>query len=150
MMELSIERLVPHRDRMRLIDAIIAVDQNEAITQSVVKKDWPLTVGGRVNTLVLIELVAQSASVHIGWRELQENHDQACGRGWLVGIKSARFDMTAIPVESCIVTVVKPEYHFENYTGIYGLAHIDQQSVGEVRLQVMRSESDSVLIRSSI
>ena len=129
MMELSIERLVPHRDRMRLIDAIIAVDQNEAITQSVVKK---------------------SASVHIGWRELQENHDQACGRGWLVGIKSARFDMTAIPVESCILTVVKPEYHFENYTGIYGLAHIDQQSVGEVRLQVMRSESDSVLIRSSI
>ena len=146
MTELTIERLVPHRDRMRLIDDIIAVDENEAVTKAVVKKDWPLTADGQANTLVIIELVAQSASVHIGWRELQENQDQACGRGWLVGIKSAHFDMTAIPIQASVITVVRPEYRFENYTGIYGQAKMDSQSVGEVRLQVMRSESDSVLM----
>ena len=150
MTEMTIDRLVPHRGRMRLIDDIIAVDETEAVTKSVVKKDWPLTADGRTNALVIIELVAQSASVHIGWKELQENHDQACGRGWLVGIKSAHFDMQTIPVQASIITVVRPEYRFENYTGIYGQANIGSQSIGEVRLQVMRSESDSVLTPSSV
>ena len=70
MQDLSIDRLVPHRERMRLIDHIVAVDEDRAITESVITDQWPLTTGGRTSTLVLIELVAQTASVHIGCRDV--------------------------------------------------------------------------------
>ena len=143
--DLTIERLVPHRGRMKLVDAIIAVDEHKAVSQSVVTDDWPLATHGVTSPLVLIELVAQTASIHIGWLELQKDRNQSGGRGWLVGIKSAYFNTTQIPIHACIITQVEPEYQFENYTGIFGCARIDTQIMGEVRLQVMRSNSDSVL-----
>ncbi|RLC00730.1 MAG: hypothetical protein DRI57_31950, partial [Deltaproteobacteria bacterium] len=61
MIMIDIEELIPHRDRMKLIDRIIEVDDETALTESVVTREWPLYDGNSVNSIILIELAAQTA-----------------------------------------------------------------------------------------
>ena len=61
--DMDIESLIPHRDRMRLIDGVIAVDEERAVTIAHADETWPLYRDGSVDVLVAIELVAQSAAL---------------------------------------------------------------------------------------
>ncbi|MEN8752643.1 MAG: hypothetical protein AB1Z18_07690, partial [Desulfobacterales bacterium] len=63
-LDLNPENILPHRDRMLLVDSIIEVDDNGAVTRSVVTEKWPFFDGQNVRALVLIELVAQTAGIH--------------------------------------------------------------------------------------
>jgi hypothetical protein len=72
-MDIDIETLIPHRDRMRFLDAVIAVDAEKAVTAATVTEDWPLYSEGSVDVLVTIELVAQTAALLEGWKRLQSN-----------------------------------------------------------------------------
>jgi predicted hotdog family 3-hydroxylacyl-ACP dehydratase len=38
----DIENLIPHRERLKLIDSIVSVDQEHAVTRATVKENWPL------------------------------------------------------------------------------------------------------------
>jgi len=42
MIDIDIEKLIPHRDRMKLIDEIIESDDEKAVTESLVTEKWPL------------------------------------------------------------------------------------------------------------
>ena len=55
--DMSIEDLIPHRGRMKLIDDIIEMNENGAVTRSVVNETWPFFDDKSVNPIVLIELL---------------------------------------------------------------------------------------------
>ena len=59
--DIRIEDLLPHRDRMLLIDEILEVDDNTAVTRATVSNRWPFFNGNTVDSLILIELAAQTA-----------------------------------------------------------------------------------------
>jgi predicted hotdog family 3-hydroxylacyl-ACP dehydratase len=141
---MDVTEFLPHRERMKLIDTIISVDETQAVTESVVSEDWPLVEANAVRSLIIVELVAQTASVHVTWKEKLTGAALESGRGWLVGIKDARFLLDHIPVGSRIRTRAWTVFHFDNYTGIRGSAEFDSALIGEVELQVMRAETDSV------
>lgn len=145
MINIDIERLIPHRDRMKLIDEIIESDDEKAVTESVVTKKWPLFKETGVNSIIIIELIAQTASVCIGYKELKKKGEKLGGKGWLVGIKNASFFLNEIPLDSRITTCSRINFNFDNYTQIHGTAKTDSKLIGEVNLQVLRSESGSVL-----
>ncbi len=42
MINIDIEKILPHRDRLKLIDEILEADDEKAITVSVVSEKWPL------------------------------------------------------------------------------------------------------------
>ena len=141
--DMSIEDLIPHRGRMKLIDDIIRVDEKTAITESIVKQDWPLFEGNSVSPLVLIELTAQTAGVSMGWEESVLKGKDIEGRlGWLVGVKEARFHLDRIPANSRIRVSATKDFCFENYYEVVGTAEIGSQVVGEVRLQIVHPDSD--------
>ena len=142
---MDVTEFLPHRERMKLIDTIISVDETQAVTESVVTEDWPLVASNAVRSLIIVELVAQTASVHVTWKEKQTETAVDSGRGWLVGIKDARFLLDQIPVGGRIRTRACTVFHFDNYTGIQGSAEYDSTLIGEVELQVMRADNDSVL-----
>ena len=146
-MKIDLDELLPHRDRMRLVDKVLAVDTKSATTESIVNDIWPLYERNFVPALVIVELVAQTASICVGWKTKLENPSTKGGRGWLVGIKNASFVRDKIPLNACIITRVKMDFSFENYTGIVGRAETDSVMIGEVHLQVMQSETDSVIVR---
>ena len=134
----DIENLIPHRERLKLIDTIISVDQKHAVTQATVKESWPLFTDKAVNSLILIELAAQTAGVCIGWNEkMKIGGPQGEASGWLVGIKKAHFHIDTIPLNTCITTRSENRLVVENYKEIAATAHIGQTLVGEIVLQIL-------------
>jgi predicted hotdog family 3-hydroxylacyl-ACP dehydratase len=143
--EIDLEEYLPHRAGMKLVERVVQADENGAVTESVAGPRWPLVEKGHVSSLVAVELAAQSASLCVGMRAKQKDPATDGGRGWLVGIKEARFAAQSIPVGSCITTRVSIEFSYENYTGIRSVADADGRWIADVQLQVMQSETDSVI-----
>lgn len=141
MVDIDIEKLIPHRDRMKLIDKVVEVDGDSATTAATVTEKWPLFDGQSVGSLAIIELAAQTSAVSIGWKKLMATGESG-GRGWLVGIRTARFFRDVIPVGAEILTRSEIRFSMENYTEIHGTAAVNGEPVGEVDLQVMREESE--------
>ena len=134
----DIEDLIPHRERMKLIDTITFVDQEHAVTRATVKESWPLYSGDAVSAIVLIELAAQTAGVCIGWNEkMKSEGPKGEAKGWLVGIKNARFYVNTIPLDSCIITRSENRLVVENYKEIVSTASVGEKLVGEISLQIL-------------
>ena len=137
---LPIESLIPHRDRMLLVDEILAMDDRQATTRSVVKPSWPFCIAGAVDPLIAIELVAQTAGIHNGLEWHRKIQAEEPAHGWLVGVKQAAFHVASIPVGERITTTARNAYVFENLREISGTAFVADVLVAEVTLQVMEAQ----------
>jgi len=139
----DIEDLIPHRERLKLIDAIISVDQEHAVTRATVKESWPLFSVDAVSTIVLIELAAQTAGICIGWNEkMKTSGPKGEVAGWLAGIKKAHFYIDKIPLNTCITIRSENRLVVENYNEITATIRIRQTLVGEIILQIFRATPD--------
>jgi len=137
---LPIESLVPHRNRMLLVDEILELNDQQATTLSVVKPDWPLFAAGAVEPLIAIELVAQTAGIHNGLERHKQKRSAETAHGWLVGVKQAVFHVAAIALNARITTTARNAHVYENLREIAGTAFIDEELVAEVTLQVMEAK----------
>lgn len=137
---IELEALVPHRRPMLLISEIIAFDDQSAATQSVVGRDWPLMGADGVNALILIELVAQTAAINNGWELFKRDGPGTDRRGWIVGIKSARFRIAAIAPNTTIRVESVNQFAYDNFREIQGIAKIEGKPVAEVLLQLIQAE----------
>jgi len=134
----DIENLIPHRERLKLIDTIVSVDQEHAVCRATVNESWPLLSGDGVCAILLVELAAQTAGVCIGWNEkMKTGGPQGEARGWLVGIKKAHFHIDKIPLNTCITIRSENRLVVENYKEIAATVHIGQTLVGEIVLQIL-------------
>jgi len=138
---IKIEDLLSHRARMLLIDEIIEVDHNMAVTCATVTDRWPFFNGCSVAALVLIEVVAQTAGINNGWVRIQKHGKDSEKRGWLVGIKQSHFFVDTLALNDRIITHVENKFEYEDYRQIMGIARIGSEVVGEVVLQVIRIET---------
>ncbi len=136
---MDIETLIPHRDRMKLINEVLDVNADTAVTSALVTDRWPLCHESFVDPLVLIEIVAQTAAVHIGWKR---GNDKGVGRGVLVGIKSAAFFLDRIPLHTVLITTVKNLSGAHNYNVLEGTVTAGTDLLGRIQVQVFRFESD--------
>lgn len=138
--EINIEELIPHRDRMKLVGGILAVDDTTAVTVSVATEKWPTAGRSGVCALTLVELVAQTAGVCIGWRELQKHGNTKGGRGWLVGVKQAVFKLDPIPLGVKMVTSTQKTFCFDGLSEITGEVQMGEALIAAVTLQVVQEE----------
>jgi len=138
--DIKIEDLIPHRDRMKLVDGILTVDETKAVTASVVSEEWPTAGKTGVCALVLLELVAQTAGVCIGWREMKKHGNTEGGRGWLVGIKQANFMLDPIPFDAKVVTTTQEKFSFEGLSEISGDVRLADETIASITLQVVQEE----------
>ena len=140
-MDMEIEALIPHRDRMRLIGEVMAVDDDRAVTLSTVTEDWPLYRDGFVDALVAIELVAQTAALLEGWKRLQSGRGGISG--WLVGIKKADFRLPRIPLHATLITEAHRDYAMESYAVFGGTVRVGTEVVAVVSIQAFRPEENT-------
>jgi predicted hotdog family 3-hydroxylacyl-ACP dehydratase len=138
---MDIEALIPHRDRMRLIDDVVAVDDERAVASSAVTPAWPLYRDGSVDVLVTIELVAQTAALLEGWKRQQARRGGA--KGWLVGIKKADFYWPRIPLPATLTTEVRRDYAVESYAVFEGTVRLGAKVVAVVSIQAFRPEEET-------
>jgi predicted hotdog family 3-hydroxylacyl-ACP dehydratase len=138
MKDIPIESLIPHRNRMKLVEKIVHVDHDGAVSEATVRDGWPLFKNNAVSPIILIELVAQTAGICIGWKERVDHNSEFGGKGWIVGVKHAVFHMDEIPVNTKIITRSEVDFTRHNYAVFSGTALVDSVSVGEIVLQVFR------------
>jgi predicted hotdog family 3-hydroxylacyl-ACP dehydratase len=132
----DIETLIPHRNRMKLIDEIVEYGDDRCVTASVVTGEWPLVRDGGVNPIIIIELAAQTAGVSIGLKQKNAGKPMGEKQGWLVGVKSAEFFMDAIPVNEKIVTEIHAPKSGVSFVEVTGTSRVGQYIVGEVVVQI--------------
>jgi predicted hotdog family 3-hydroxylacyl-ACP dehydratase len=132
------DRFLPHRGHMLLIDEILALDDSGAVTRSVVRGKWPFFDGQSVKSIVLIELVAQTAGVHNGWVREKLHGPAADRRGWIVGIRKARLFVDTVPLYTHLVTRTENQMEFEGFRDIYGVVEMETKMAAEITLQLLR------------
>lgn len=137
-MDMDIETLIPHRDRMKLIGEVLLVDEERAVTSSAVTTAWPLHCDGAVDVLVTIELVAQTAALLEGWKRQRSRRGAA--KGWLVGIKKADFYLPRIPLPATLITEVRRDYALESYAVFEGTVRLGTEVVAVVSIQAFRPD----------
>ncbi len=135
------ENILPHRGRMLLIDEILELDDDGAVTRSVVTEKWPFFNGRDVNSIVLIELVAQTAGIHNGWIREKLHGPSADKKGWIVGIRQARLAVNAVPFGTGLIARTKNQMEFEGFRDIAGTVEMGTQIVGEIAIQLLRSDA---------
>jgi len=140
---LNIEDFIPHREPIRIISEVIEINEESGITGAVVKSSWPLYDGDGVNSLVLIEAIAQTAALIEGYKKKKQGKGGV--KGWLVGIKSAEFKQASIPVDTRLVIAVKSLYSFDNYGVIEGTVKSGEDVLAEAVLQALRMDDDNNL-----
>lgn len=102
---LDAEVFLPHRKPMRIIDRLIESDGTSAIAEACFEMDCPFVIdsGGKIERLILIELIAQSYAACKG------HEDLSCGkeppRGYLVGISKAVFHCDAYAGQNLLVKI---------------------------------------------
>lgn len=140
--DLAVEDYLAQRGRMKLLEAVLQVDAQQAVSSSVVTKDWPLlNEPGGVSPIVIVELVAQTAGVSIRWQEMQEpGGREKSGGGLIVGIKEAVFHVPGIQLDSRIITWAGKRHSFASYSEYQGHCKIGQLKLGEATIQVVRTE----------
>ncbi len=139
--DINIEDLLPHRDRMLLIDEILEVDDKAAVTRATVTDRWPFFDGKAVDSLVLIELVAQTAGINNSWVRIKKRGQDSEKKGWLVGIKQSRFCVDSVSLHDQIITRTENQFEYENYRHVTGVARIGDDIIGEISLQLFQTDS---------
>jgi predicted hotdog family 3-hydroxylacyl-ACP dehydratase len=134
---LDIEKLIPHRERMKLIQEVVEAHAGMAVTSSVVSERWPLCQGSFVDPLVLIEIVAQTAAVQIC---LQNGIDAGVNKlGWVVGIKNVDFFCDRLPLQTILIATVQHLYGVENYDVLAGTVTAGTETLCRMQIQVLRA-----------
>jgi len=141
MTQYDIEEILPHRDRMKLLDEVLFVDGSRAGTSATVQNNWPLVTGGHVDPLIAVELTAQTGGIIIGVEAMKENTDKKGGKGWIVGIKEARFLTQSIAVNTKLTCRASRTYEQEFYSLVRGEVFHGDNLIADVTLQIMRADS---------
>jgi predicted hotdog family 3-hydroxylacyl-ACP dehydratase len=139
--DINIADLLPHRDRMLLIDEILELDDKAAVTLATVTEQWPFYDGNTVDSLILIELVAQTAGINNSWVRIKKYGQESEKKGWLVGIKQSRFYVDTVSLHDLIITRAENQFEYEGYRHISGIARIGEAIVGEISLQLIQTDS---------
>ncbi|MGP8154977.1 MAG: hypothetical protein ACLQBQ_12720 [Smithella sp.] len=136
MLNIDIDSLIPHREKIKIINGIIEIKENSAISTAIVNPDWPLYEGGWVNSLILIEAIAQTAAIVDGYKRKQRGESGV--KGWLVGIKSAEFNIEKIPVNTNLIIMITSKYSFDNYGVVEGTVKTGEKVLATAILQALR------------
>lgn len=134
----SVKTLIPHRDRMQLIDEIVDITSEKVVTQTAVSEKWPLFRQGFVDSLVIIEIVAQTAAVLFSWKT--GTREDGNGSGLLAEIKNVDFYAGRLPAGTLLITTVKPLYSVDNYTVLEGTVQTEARTLGHVKIGVLRAD----------
>ncbi len=134
----NIEDLIPHRGRMLLIEEILRVDTEAAVSSTKVKETWPLVDDNSVSSLILLELAAQTCGLCNGLGRIQDQGEDSDKKGFLVGVKQAVFHVASLPVGTGIVTEAVNKFKFESFREIDAVSKVGPDVVCEVTLQVMQ------------
>ncbi|NOZ02197.1 MAG: hypothetical protein GXP54_09945 [Deltaproteobacteria bacterium] len=135
--DLEVERFIPHRDRMKLVDGIIKVDQRQCIVSTRVRDSWPTALGNDVSSIITIELIAQASAVLDGWNTRAGSPD----KGWpmLVGVRKAMILCERMRVGQRLSITANQRVDSRNYKVFEGMVLADTRLIATATIQAVDS-----------
>jgi len=90
--------------------------------------------------MVLIELAAQTAGICIGWNQkMKTSRSQGEARGWLVGVKKARFYIDKVPLDTCLTIRSDNRLVVDHYMELAASITIGDKLIAEINLQILQA-----------
>jgi predicted hotdog family 3-hydroxylacyl-ACP dehydratase len=132
-----IDAMIPHRGRMLLVERLLQGDDRQAEVEAETRDSWPLATEAGVPPLVLVEALAQACGLLMAWRDRDE---PMAGRGFLVGLRQARFAPGRVPLGVRLRLRVEILTEVDNYVVFHGRAEAAGHLWAEVELQTYRSD----------
>ena len=146
--ELALEDLLPQRRPMLLLERVLSADEKQAVTESLVRRDWPLAGENGVAALVLIEIAAQTAGVSCSCERIRKKGLDSEQTGWIVAIKRAELRVTELPLGARIRAEAENTI---NYGGFQEVAcrlfwaeaqDAPGEAIGDVLLQLYQPQEE--------
>ncbi len=137
--EYSLEDLLPHRGDMLLLDEILELAEEYALTTATVTSTFPLCRGEEVQPLIMVELAAQTAGVCNGLTRIKDEGEETSRKGWLVGVKRADFSIEAIPMGSRLIIRSENTHKFDILREVVCVVHLEDRLIGEITLQLIQA-----------
>lgn len=134
----DIDILIPHRGTLKLIERVTVIEEPVTVSSAVVNDQWPLFAEGFVDTLICIELIAQTAAAHI-YLSKQPKVKNDARSGWLAGLREAQFYIDRLKLGDTVETRVTVKGNFGTYSEIAGSVYVDKTQVCEAVLQVVEA-----------
>lgn len=144
MLNIDIDSLIPHREKIKIISGILDIQERSAISSATVNSEWPLFDGEAVNSLIIIEAIAQTAAIIEGYK--RKKRGESGVKGWLVGIKNAEFYQEKIPLNTNLVIMLESRYSFDNYGVVEGTVKTGEKVLATATLQALRLNEDNEAI----
>ena len=136
----SLEDILPHREGMLLIDDVINVEEDFAVTEAVVSPSYPMADSRGVPPLIMVELAAQTAGVCNGLGRIKTEGRDSSKKGWLVGVKRAQFFVDDfIAIGSRLVIRSENRHEFDTLREVFCVVHQDDALLGKITLQLIQA-----------
>ena len=126
---------------MLLLDSVLEVDENHAITETVVKIGWPTAEMVGVSSLLCVELVAQTMGVCNVWGLMRVHGENTNRNGWLVAIKKAAFHIDTLPIDARLTIRAENGFSYHMFREATGWVYWQGQLVAEVVVQTYQDGS---------
>jgi predicted hotdog family 3-hydroxylacyl-ACP dehydratase len=137
----SLEDILPHRGDMLLLENVIVVEETFAVTDTRVSERWPMAERHGVSPLIMVELAAQSAGVCNGLARIKKQGRDSSAKGWLVGVKKARFFVDDFLCLGGRLTIRSENRHeFDMLREVYCEVRLNGGVIGEITLQLIQAE----------
>lgn len=127
--------LLPHRAPMLIVDRLLDTDGTTARAEAVFPQHSPFVVDekGKIDRLMLVELVAQSYAAAKGYDDLAA--DKGVVLGYLVGMSDVTFHGDAYAGQPLLVNVRNTE-QFDNFFYAVGTVYRGHELLLEVTLKI--------------
>jgi predicted hotdog family 3-hydroxylacyl-ACP dehydratase len=127
---------------MRLIDWVKKPSKNSMQAETTVTEAWPLISDGKADSIMCVELVAQTVSALSTWRRGKGVKPRV---GLLVGIKEVEFSDSSIPVRTRLLIKVDELYHVGDYAVFQGIVSSESNMYCKMDIQVIEPEEEVLL-----
>lgn len=139
----SMDTLVAHAGRMRLLDRMVSADATGMITELTVREDDLFCVDGSVGGWVGIEYMAQSVAAWAGWRARQIGQEPVVG--FLLGTRRYESHRPRFRVGETLRITVREQFQADNGLGQFACTiEVDAQQVASAALTVFKPADGAV------
>ena len=136
-LELSLERLLPHRPPALFVTAVAEHSETAIFCIGRIPSGHPSVCNGFAPSTMAVEMAAQAAGVLMGIRHFSQDPGSSPPRhGYLVSLRDIRFDVMAIPADRPLQVQVKLEASVGEMAMFFVRIDLDEDRVVEGHLGV--------------
>jgi len=134
--------LIPHRAGMCLINSLVEYGEEDSVAVTKIENSNLFrSANGQLNSIVFIELLAQTAAAHSGYKAQFLNGAKKFG--FLVGVKDLEIYRT-VAIGETLRLVLHRDYQMENLTYLNGKVMLGETLVAQGVLKIWEMAANDV------